>query len=494
MSNSRSAMRDGSSHSEEGQVPGGKIGAEFQSEDLRGSEIKFAKMEFSLTGSNADLESRGLAGPKFDDGLQAADQASQQLLDDTAGQSVPGETEGADIASALDAATNPASSVAVTLASSTASVLGQPGNGADRYSGTAGLAALTTGAEVAKSKSPVKNEVAMVLAGASNDADAAEVQLGKVVSDVVTSRKPQATPSELAHNNASGTQTAAAAAATATAMATTAAATSAPATSAAAALVAMANPQKNLGGSENASARMPEGLKELMSKPLDGDGAATRLEKELPRMAANQRSSLEGQGDAIRSERENLLAASRTGDTAGLKPVNDLSLGNLGQPSQTLISAVKENTNWSRMLSAPNVHFTETMKPNGKVLQALNVTLNPVELGKLELNLRMQQGQVTIEVRAESDQAYRALLVDQDALANNLRGLGFKVDAITINGPQSENGPQFQSSTQSEDGGASDTFESGSSDKDGQHADDSGYQSNDPANGDEEDTASLNII
>ena len=146
------------------------------------------------------------------------------------------------------------------------------------------------------------------------------------------------------------------------------------------------------------------------------------------------------------------------------------------------------------MLSAPTVNFSETMRPNGKVLQALSVTLNPVELGKLELNLRMQQGQVTIDVRTESDQAYRTLLVDQDALVNTLRSLGFKVDGININGPQSENSAQFQNPGQSDNKAMGEGASGEASRGNDSYSDEASVGTNDGAIVDEEDPASLNVI
>ena len=194
-------------------------------------------------------------------------------------------------------------------------------------------------------------------------------------------------------------------------------------------------------------------------------------------------------------DNESLMLAGKGGaDASAVKSVNELALGSLTSTSQTLVNAIKENSNWTKMLSAPTVNFSETMRPNGKVLQALSVTLNPVDLGKLELNLRMQQGQVTIDVRTESDQAYRTLLVDQDALVNTLRSLGFKVDGININGPQSENSTQFQNPGQSENQaageGASGEASRGHESGDG----DSITHSSEGMTADEEDPASHNDI
>ena len=226
--------------------------------------------------------------------------------------------------------------------------------------------------------------------------------------------------------------------------------------------------------------------KELPRNELNGLRVASAAEETMQR--ANSDPGTFKDGGSL------LLAGKAGADTGAVKSVNELALGNLTSTSQTLVNAVKENSNWSKMLSAPTVNFTETMRPNGKMLQALSVTLDPVELGKLELNLRMQQGQVTIDVRTESDQAYRTLLVDQDALVNTLRSLGFKVDGININGPQSENSAQFQNPGQSDNKAMGEGASGEASRGNDSYSDEASVGTNDGAIVDEEDPASLNVI
>ena len=225
-------------------------------------------------------------------------------------------------------------------------------------------------------------------------------------------------------------------------------------------------------------------LGEKLSERVDRLAALDRLDKQMERDLARGQ---QGDGD--------LSAIAGKAAEAGVnKNSAESMLGHLSSASQSILSAVRENSNWNKMLSTPTVQFTEMVKPNGKMLQTLNVTLNPVELGRVDLNLRLNQGQVTIEVKAESEQAYRALLVDQDALANTLRGLGFKVDAITVNGPASENGPQFQNSGPSDDGNSASGYEAGNSSK-GQDPYDGADATNTPMTvSDEEAAAAYDVI
>ena len=109
---------------------------------------------------------------------------------------------------------------------------------------------------------------------------------------------------------------------------------------------------------------------------------------------------------------------------------------NLSPPGKTLIDAVRENSNWTRTLSSSAVTQTNISKPDGTVLQTLKVQLNPMDLGKIDLSLRLVQGKMQIDVRTETMDAYRSLSVDQAGLADTLRGLGLKVDSMTVSGPQ----------------------------------------------------------
>lgn len=129
--------------------------------------------------------------------------------------------------------------------------------------------------------------------------------------------------------------------------------------------------------------------------------------------------------------------------------VAERTLGvNLGKYSQTVLTlseAIRNNTNWSKSISSSSVQTNQLVTNGGGTLQSMRVQLNPIELGKVDLNFRMQGGKLQIEVRVETDQALRALSVDQDILVNSIRGLGYKVDSIVINGPNSDSGSQNQS-------------------------------------------------
>ncbi len=336
----------------------------------------------------------------------------------------------------------------------------------------AGSPAVQAGADVARTKSPIKIDPVVPAAVPTNDGETTNSKMGPVVSEPVNLRAGTSRQVMSSSDTVPGGTM--------------------PNRALAAESVVM--PPKSSGKADGKQTVAADLRKQMPLAALQNETTTFRSGVELQNASGHQRGEVASQVRATGSNQENSAMPLPTTDAAPVKPVNDLSLGTLGQPSQTLITAIKENTNWTRMLSAPSVQFTESVKPNGKVLQALNVTLNPVELGKLELSLRMHQGQVTIEVRTATDQAYRALLVDQDSLVNNLRNLGFKVDGITISGPQSENTSQFQSTAQSEYGGAAGKSETGTSQRDNRTAEDNSQPAKDMTNVDEENTATHNII
>ena len=472
LSKAQSAVQTEKPTDEEGVPSGAKAEDDLRSEEVEGSEARFGNFDVKLSGQKSaqgQVKLGGLLKNSSADPLAlskpngSVNTGAEKSVDGMNGDAVTGHP---DVAEEL------LTPVVETFLSG-AAIVSAAGDGAiaAKASGTTNAAARTD-AILPKLKTPMGHDVAAAAHAAKADADRMDLKPGRVTSSLVSSQNQQSGETGAIRGTTS------AGVALGSALAANAA----------------GSPLKPIHKPEISASGKTDIAKNLTSKPVAIEAAVTRLDNELPRMSANQRTAVEGPEDVIRTDRENILMSGRSADAANVKPVNDLMFANLGQPSQSLVTAVKENTTWSKMLSASTVQFTETVKPNGKVLQALNVTLNPIELGKLELNLRMRQGQVTIEVRAESEQAYRSLLVDQDALANNLRGLGFKVDAITINGPQSENGPQFQNSTQSENDNSAAKSESGPSRGESQQSDELDHPSTEATNSDEENTASLNII
>lgn len=62
----------------------------------------------------------------------------------------------------------------------------------------------------------------------------------------------------------------------------------------------------------------------------------------------------------------------------------------------------------------------------------LTIQLQPISLGTVNARLRTQGEQLMVEIRVDNAEAFQRLSVERDALAASLRGLGFKVDDVTI--------------------------------------------------------------
>lgn len=130
--------------------------------------------------------------------------------------------------------------------------------------------------------------------------------------------------------------------------------------------------------------------------------------------------------------------------TDSLNPVSGVTL--LSTSTQTLVDVIRENSSWTTHLTTPTAQSTSIVKADGGVLQSLKVQLNPIELGKVELHLRMVNGLMQVEVRPETEKTFLNLAMEQENLLSTLKGLGFKVDSVSIVSPTSTQNSLHQSS------------------------------------------------
>lgn len=112
------------------------------------------------------------------------------------------------------------------------------------------------------------------------------------------------------------------------------------------------------------------------------------------------------------------------------------STDHLSQASRLLLDVVRNETSWSNLASNPTLRTFEVARSDGTVLQTLKIQLTPMELGKVELKMKMQGGGMQIEVRVETDQVLQMLSADQSAILATIRGLGYKVDSVFLVNPQ----------------------------------------------------------
>ena len=129
--------------------------------------------------------------------------------------------------------------------------------------------------------------------------------------------------------------------------------------------------------------------------------------------------------------------------------VNQMS--QLSPPAKSILTAIHENANWAKQSSAAVVRTMAQVQKSGAVLQSLHVQLHPVELGSVNLKLRLVQGQMRIDVTVENDAAYQALIADQDGLMNTVRSMGYKIESLSISNPNGQSSLMGQENNQKGD-------------------------------------------
>jgi len=159
-----------------------------------------------------------------------------------------------------------------------------------------------------------------------------------------------------------------------------------------------------------------------------------------PRLVSPQISPSQQQVPVISSSSDRAVAG---------KPNLEVSSQGFAVPSQTLIEAIRQNSNWSEASATSPVRTSETVKADGSIVRSLRIQLNPVELGKLDLNLRVRSGQLQIEVRIETEQTYRAVSADREAIIDVIKNLGYKVDSLVVAGPSTDGRPSLQNGLRS---------------------------------------------
>lgn len=89
--------------------------------------------------------------------------------------------------------------------------------------------------------------------------------------------------------------------------------------------------------------------------------------------------------------------------------------------------------------------------------QTLKIQLHPAELGMVTANMRMADGQLTIEIEVETPEAYSKLSSENGAIARALRNHGIAVDDVVIQAPQVQTGTSARDGAGALADGAPDT-------------------------------------
>ena len=144
----------------------------------------------------------------------------------------------------------------------------------------------------------------------------------------------------------------------------------------------------------------------------------------------------------VRSQPQELTGTTQLQQAAADKPAETMAkiVPQMPETVRSITDAIRENSGSdTKQVSTPTAVQTVQTKPDGTVLKILRIQLHPIELGKVDLNLRMVGGQMQVDVRAETQLAYQQLSVDAESLADSIRAMGYRVDNLSIQGPGQAN-------------------------------------------------------
>ena len=103
----------------------------------------------------------------------------------------------------------------------------------------------------------------------------------------------------------------------------------------------------------------------------------------------------------------------------------------ISQTASALVDAIASDSGVRQAFSnAPLA--SQTVTSVAVPTHVLKIELHPSELGAVTASLRLSGGQLSIEMKPETHEAYRRLTADSEAIVKSMRALGFEVDHVTI--------------------------------------------------------------
>ncbi|WP_136659706.1 flagellar hook-length control protein FliK [Nitratireductor sp. XY-223] len=117
-----------------------------------------------------------------------------------------------------------------------------------------------------------------------------------------------------------------------------------------------------------------------------------------------------------------------------------------------VVSAVTGDASWSAMLRGAESISAQSLDQAQNTVNTLKIRLNPAELGSVDATLKLSGGQLLVELKVETIEAYRHLADGQQQIIKALKGQGYAVEHITIQPPGQERGLIQQSVTASQGG------------------------------------------
>ncbi|MAY62523.1 MAG: hypothetical protein CML29_09950 [Rhizobiales bacterium] len=190
-------------------------------------------------------------------------------------------------------------------------------------------------------------------------------------------------------------------------------------------------------GASAAEAMMAGGGKADDADANSGKGGQSGNETDMAALDPDFRTrstSVRGEGDVAMDKVEvlekrsvNGPAMSQNGDNvarAVLREAAGMNPQQSAEPAET--SALRATAASERA----NAAFMA--RPTGQTLHTLRIQLNPEALGQVTAVMRLTDGELKVDLKVQSAEAYRQLSDDSSSIAKALRAHGYGVDQITV--------------------------------------------------------------
>ncbi|RZI60956.1 MAG: flagellar hook-length control protein FliK, partial [Zymomonas sp.] len=200
---------------------------------------------------------------------------------------------------------------------------------------------------------------------------------------------------------------------------------------------------------------------DLLSDAADSQVAVSVRKKDAAETAVDKISARLGRAasDAADAPKSGVLAQK---DGAGVLPLASMT----GQVAGRVIDALGATLASQRPSDLPNEAYLR-MTAGGAALKTLTIQLQPETLGKLDVSMRLVDGQLTLEIAATEAETAKVLAQDREGLRKLLQHAGFSIDeaSITIVSRDNSAQPQVRAAAAGESAGAQqDTGNGGSGD------------------------------
>ncbi|WP_419909671.1 flagellar hook-length control protein FliK [Hoeflea sp.] len=117
-----------------------------------------------------------------------------------------------------------------------------------------------------------------------------------------------------------------------------------------------------------------------------------------------------------------------------------------------IVSAVTGEPSWSAMVKGAEAISAQSLNQVQNTVNTLKIQLNPVELGTVDATLRLSGGQLVVELKVETIEAFRQLSDNQQIIVKALKNQGYTVEHMSVQPPGPERGVTQQSVAPSQGG------------------------------------------